>query len=173
MKESNQTHPDNIKQNIQNKLKTILEDPDFCMFELTDFCVAKTKGRFLISKNSNNSFDIEYTPDGDFFEGISWLAESIDEAIGMITKLAESVYIHQQMLLGGNELEVYTEFCKCLVELWGYDKDCYVCGENAYCFMTECRHSICVYCFQKCFQNDDKQFTCGVCRHSVSFVPSK
>jgi hypothetical protein len=159
------------QQEIGNKLKEILKDPDFHLFELTDFCVARTKGRLTISKETS-SFSIDYTPDGNFFEGISWLAESMEEAIEMIMDLSKSVYIHQQMFLVGKELALYQRFCECLIELWGYDKECYVCEENAYCFMTECRHSICIYCFQKCFQNDNKQFTCGVCRHTVSFPSS-
>ena len=58
MQENSDFHLKKIDQNIRNKLKTVLEDPEFCMFELTDFCVANTKGRFLISKNSNSLFQI-------------------------------------------------------------------------------------------------------------------
>ena len=172
MKQDTDNYSVRDEQHIKNKLKTILEDPDLHLFELTDFCVAKTKGRLTISKNPN-SFSIEYTPDGNFFENISWLADSMEEVIEMIVDLSKSVYIHQQLLLAGKELEIYSDMCVCLIQLWGYDKNCYVCGENAYCFMTECRHSICIYCFQKCFQNDNKEFTCGVCRHTVSFPCSK
>lgn len=157
--------------NVRNKLKMILEDPEFCLFELTDFCVAKTKGRLTISKNQN-SFGIEYTPDGNFFEGISWLVDDLEEALTTIEGLSKSIYIHQQMLLCGKELEKYKMFCECLIQLWGYDKDCYVCGENAYCFMTECRHSICVYCF-KLSIDIQNTFTCGLCRHSTTFPSSK
>lgn len=92
--------------NVRNKLKMILEDPEFCLFELTDFCVAKTKGRLTISKNQN-SFGIEYTPDGNFFEGISWLVDDLEEALTTIEELSKSIYIHQQMLLCGKELEKY------------------------------------------------------------------
>ena len=42
------------EQSIRDKLKTILENPDFRLFELTDFCVAKTKGRLTISKDPLN-----------------------------------------------------------------------------------------------------------------------
>lgn len=153
---------------MKNKLKKILEDTRFEYFELTDYCIARTKGRLLVTRNNINSYGVEYMPDGDFFEGVNWLAENSDEAVEMIQGLtSSSLYVNYNTLLTEKELETYNDICECLLFFSGHDKNCYVCGENAYCFMTECQHTICVYCYRKSIDKQHK-FTCGLCRHTVT-----
>lgn len=153
---------------MREKLKLLLEDPEFYLFELHDVPVARTIGDLLISKNNDHGYSIEYTPNKIYslFGPNDWSFESVDEVVDTIATLSKSIYIDARQLFNQAELESHKNMLDCIFHYLNIGRECYVCNEDAYGMQTECGHAICIYCYHKSLKND--QFTCGVCRHAES-----
>lgn len=149
-------------------LRWILQSPDFSYFKINTIMVANTVGSLSIEKQ-NTKYVIIYSPNPrsySIFGDYIWEINNPDEVVDIIAELPNSVYIDREEIKSPGDLQDYFRLLSCILYYWGSDHTCYVCHGETYGFMTDCKHSICVYCYQKSIK--DSKFTCGICRLTFS-----
>jgi len=156
----------------RNNLKKMLESPDFVRCKMRSIAVAKTYGTLTIIKTERSDefeYEIRYCPESPtfplFYEE-HWVVYSADMVVDIIQDLPNSIYINSRDLLLPKELQKFKDISQYILYYWKCEKKCFVCAEDAYGHMTECGHTICIYCFQRSI--NDNQFKCGLCRHIVN-----